>query len=39
VFLCWFFCMGWLGFVLVISYLGKGTIMNDIRKFRVRALR
>jgi len=35
VFLCWFFCMGWLGLLLVISCLGKGIIMNGIREFRV----
>jgi len=34
VFLCWFFCIGWLGLVLVISCLGKGTVMNGIREFR-----
>jgi len=26
--------MGWLGFVLVISCLGKGTIMKGTREFR-----
>jgi len=34
VFSCWFFCIGWLELVRVISCLGKGTIRNGIRDFR-----
>jgi hypothetical protein len=39
VFLCWFFCIGWLGLVLAISCLGKGTIVKGTREFRVQATR
>jgi hypothetical protein len=39
VFLCWFFCRGWLGLVRATSCLEKGTIMKGIREFRVQAVK